>query len=105
MASPPQTADSPPTTTENEDKGWNVAVLSQILQIGVSFNVSESIRSEGQNVPCQISFDSMPDYGLTSELLLEEFQFIAAKSCNSSSPNFLGFPNAAMNIYALGRLS
>ncbi|KAM5514079.1 hypothetical protein FOXYSP1_05046 [Fusarium oxysporum f. sp. phaseoli] len=44
----------------------------------------------------------MPMSGLIDEQLIDEFKSIIAKSTNSRSRNFLGFPDATMCPAALG---
>lgn len=44
----------------------------------------------------------MPMSGLTDEQLIDEFKSIIAKSTNSRSRNFLGFPDATVCPAALG---
>lgn len=78
------------------------AVFNQVIDLGMSFRTSEKVSPEGVKVvPDQISFDRMPESGLSYEQLMQLFSGIASKGSNWGSPNFLGFPDAANNVAGL----
>ena len=52
--------------------------------------------------PATKSFNSMPEEGISLGQLLECYHEIVQASTNFSSPSFLGFPDAANSVPALG---
>ncbi|KAH7266758.1 uncharacterized protein BKA55DRAFT_553215 [Fusarium redolens] len=78
-------------TTRDEDKGKTKPLFDEVVRLGMLFKTGSHRCPEGQSiVPRQVSFDSMPESGLTDEQLVEEFASIALKSSNSNPPNSFG---------------
>lgn len=76
--------------------------LHNTIDLGISFKVSEKVSEEKmRSVPEVVSFDNMPEAGLSYDLLAQAFSQIASKSSNWGSPNFLGFPDAGNNVAGL----
>ncbi|EWZ45523.1 hypothetical protein FOCG_01331 [Fusarium oxysporum f. sp. radicis-lycopersici 26381] len=90
-------------TTRDEDEGRTKPFFDEVVRQGVLFKTDRPGYPKGQSiVPRQVSFDSMPMSGLTDEQLIDELKFIIAKSTNSRSRNFLGYPDATVCPAALG---
>lgn len=78
------------------------AVFNKVIDLGMSFKTSENVSSEGvKAMPGQVTFDRMPETGLSYKELIQLFEAIAEKSSNWGSPNFLGFPDSANNVAGL----
>jgi glutamate/tyrosine decarboxylase-like PLP-dependent enzyme len=76
--------------------------LHNIVDLGISFKSSETVSAEGiQRERETVSFDRMPESGLSYSELAHAFSQIACKSSNWGSPNFLGFPDAGNNVAGL----
>jgi len=76
--------------------------FNQVLDVGINFKSQSEVRHRQVENPATQSFDSMPEKGMSCEQLLECFQDIAQHSTNFASPKFMGFPDAANSIPALG---
>jgi L-2,4-diaminobutyrate decarboxylase len=76
--------------------------FNQVLDIGINFKSQPQVRHKQVENPTTQSFGSMPENGMSCEQLLECFRDIAQHSTNFASPKFMGFPDAANSIPALG---
>ncbi|CZR56713.1 related to glutamic acid decarboxylase [Phialocephala subalpina] len=88
--------------SEPGDQQKALDFFNQVLDIGINFKSQPEVRQKQVKTPVTQSFDSMPEEGMTCEQLLECFNNIAQHSTNFASPKFLGFPDAANSIPALG---
>lgn len=77
-------------------------VPNRVLDIGIKFKPQPEVQYKQAEIPETQSFDPMPKDGMTCTQLLECFPKISQHSTNFASPNFLGFPDAANSIPALG---
>jgi len=76
--------------------------LHNIVDLGISFKSSETVSAEGIQPEREVvSFDRMPESGLSYSELAQAFSQIAYKSSNWGSPNFLGFPDTGNNVAGL----
>ncbi|KAI1036483.1 hypothetical protein LB503_003115 [Fusarium chuoi] len=102
------TPSSPPfneysRTTRDGVEGRTKRIFDEVVRWGVLFRTHRPDHAEAQSiVPRQVSFDSMPESGLTDEQLIHKFRSIIAKSTNSMSRDFLGFPDVTMCPAAFG---
>ncbi|KAF3030314.1 hypothetical protein E8E11_002132 [Didymella keratinophila] len=88
------------SSVENNDEARDL--FKKVIELGISFKTSPTVRSGmAKVVPGKVTFGRMPEAGLSSERLLQEFEKIASSSSNWSSPNFLGFPDAANSVPGL----
>ncbi|KAF5543442.1 glutamic acid decarboxylase [Fusarium mexicanum] len=89
--------------TGDESEGSTKRLFDEVVRQGVLFKTERPNHPEAQSiVPRQVSFDSMPESGLTDEQLIHEFISITAKSTKSRSPDFLGFPDVTTCPAAVG---
>jgi glutamate/tyrosine decarboxylase-like PLP-dependent enzyme len=88
--------------TEPGSKHNALDFFHQVLHMGVSFKSQSKVRRNHVEIPATKSFDSMPEHGISPYELLKCFGEIAQHSTNFASPKFLGFPDAANSIPALG---
>lgn len=88
--------------SDSADQQNILSFFKQVLDIGVNFKSQPKVRNQQVENQATISFDAMPEKGLSSEELLECFSKIAKHSTNFASPKFMGFPDAANSLPALG---
>ncbi|PVH91212.1 PLP-dependent transferase [Periconia macrospinosa] len=85
-----------------EDNNEAREFFKKVIDLGISFKTSPNVFSERvKAVPSKVTFDRMPKAGLSFEGLMQEFEDITLSSSNWSSPNFLGFPDAANSVAGL----
>ncbi|CVK89766.1 related to glutamic acid decarboxylase [Fusarium mangiferae] len=90
-------------TTRDEAEGRTKRLFDEVVRWGVLFRTHRPDHAEAQSiVPRQVSFDSMPESGLTDEQIIHEFRSIIAKSTNLRSRDFLEFPDVTMCPAAAG---
>ncbi|CAF3446672.1 unnamed protein product [Fusarium graminearum] len=86
----------------DDDENQIRTLFTQVVDLGIDFRASDTIFSEETEAsPSRISFDKIPESGLSYEELIQQFASVASKSSNWGSPNFLGFPDAANNVAGL----
>lgn len=84
----------------DQEKALNF--FNGVLDIGIKFKSQPEVRKKQLAESVTKAFDPMPEVGLSCEQLLECFQDITQHSTNFASPKFMGFPDAANSIPALG---
>ncbi|KAF5247734.1 hypothetical protein FAUST_616, partial [Fusarium austroamericanum] len=90
----------PAAHDDDENQIWTL--FTQVVDLGIGFRASDTIFSEETEAsPSRISFDKIPESGLSYEELIQQFASVASKSSSWGSPNFLGFPDAANNVAGL----
>ncbi|KAH6672134.1 pyridoxal phosphate-dependent transferase [Halenospora varia] len=89
-------------SSEPEDQQKALDFFNQVLDIGINLKSQPEVRQKQVGVRATQSFGPMPEDGVSSDQLLECFREIAQHSTNFASPKFLGFPDAANSIPALG---
>ncbi|KAF5631436.1 glutamic acid decarboxylase [Fusarium sp. NRRL 52700] len=92
-----------PRTTKDEGEGSTKRLFDEVVGRSVLFKTDGPDNPVAQSiVPRQVSFDEMPEFGLTDEQLVHEFISIIAKCTKSRSEDFLGFSDVATCPVALG---
>jgi glutamate/tyrosine decarboxylase-like PLP-dependent enzyme len=89
-------------SSEIRDQQKSLDFFKDVLSLGIKFKAQTDVRSERINLPDSKFFDSMPEDGISQEELLDCFKDIAKYSTNFASPKFMGCPDAANSIPALG---
>jgi len=89
-------------SSEQGDQQKALDFFNQVLDIGIKFKSQPEVRHKQVENHATQSFGSMPEDGMSCEQLLECFHDIAEHSTNFASPKFMGFPDAANSIPALG---
>lgn len=84
----------------DQEKALNF--FNGVLDIGIKFKSQPEVQKKQLAESVTKAFDPMPEVGLSCEQLLECFQDITQHSTNFASPKFMGFPDAANSIPALG---
>ncbi|KAE8454248.1 hypothetical protein EG329_005173 [Mollisiaceae sp. DMI_Dod_QoI] len=88
--------------SEPGDQQKALDFFNQVLSVGIKFKSQPEVRHKQVEIPATQSFSPMPEEGISSTELLECFHQISQHSTNFASPKFLGFPDAANSIPALG---
>jgi hypothetical protein len=89
-------------SSEPGDRETALDFFNQVLDVGINFKAQPEVRRKQVEIPVTQSFGTMPEDGMSCKELLDCFQEISEHSTNFASPKFMGFPDAANSIPALG---
>jgi hypothetical protein len=84
------------------DRKTALEFFNQVLDVAINFKAQAEVRRKQVEIPVSQSFGTMPEDGMSCKELLDCFQEISEHSTNFASPKFMGFPDAANSIPALG---